>query len=1011
MSISSKLISALDSLIYAYKSGIKTSLKDYSDLESVISPTTIVSKDGSMATIYEVFGSKSYIGDEEIILLEEQLYSTLKSSLQKEGHQLQFVFSKDKARVKDFIAGTLEPARISAKNLQLDLDDLFESRIEHLSNFCAYESCYLVVWSTPELIVETLKDQQEENLKRSQKAPVFVDAQNIIIEYERLESNHNALCSTIEKAFSLAGLNIEKLNVRKAIKGIRMSISHENTAKNWEPSLPIKIDEDSELRISIPMKDHHTYKQKEKDPSNILWDSISAQLFSDAVSVEDSNVIKMGDKYISSLYVDIPPQNVSPFGALLDSIDKDLPFQISFSLESGGLNKSKMRAMAASILAVTNSGNKMVRDSINYLKDLELEGESIVKLSINAITWADDLKELNIRKQTINKKMQSWGNTQVAFNNIDPIEGFLSAMPAVSRKSASSPALAPLTDIIKMLPLSRQSHVWSEGSVLFRTPDGKVFPFQPGSSLQNTWNYLVFATPGSGKSVLMNAMNLASVIQAGMTELPYIGILDIGPSSAGLIQLLRDALPEKLKDLVIYKRIQNTPKYAINIFDTILGSRYPTPSEKTFLVNLLTLIMTPAGAEKPYSSTDAMVSKIIDKAYERFADDVDSTPKLYRRGFDKDVDEMLDKYGLDTMDEDYSWWEIVDYLFDKKELKLAGSAQRYAVPVMEDLIEVAMSTSSISDMYSKPSAETKENMIQLFSRSITESISQYPMLALPTAFDISSSRIISLDLDEVAKGDDQTAMKKNAIMFMVGRYVVGKNFKISKDEVKDNFLFTDPEKEELASKYLTHHLKIAKANRQVKKILCIDEFHRTEGVEAIRNQVKTDQREGRKWNLQVVLSSQLVKDFGKDMRELSTGVFIMSGGAGKAEELAEMFDLNFTTKEIVKNRLNGPTREGAPFIFNCITKTGAYSQYLYSTLSPVEIWSLTTTAEDSTLRDRLTEDLGDSALARKILADAFKNGSAKSRIEKIKNEATDPRILKDPYSYLINKLKKNYDIF
>jgi intracellular multiplication protein IcmB len=1002
MSISSNLISAIDSLIYAFRKGTKMSLKDYSDLETILNPTTLVAKDGSMATIYEIYGSKKFIGEEEILLLEERLYGTLKTGLQKEGQQLQFVFVRDKDRIKEHITQTLEPYRKAAKNLQLELDDMFTSKVDHLANFCSYEAGYMVVWSKPELIRESLKQQQEENAERAKKAPLFVDAQNIIMEYDRLETAHSAICSTIEKAFKKAEINIAKLNVRKALKEVRNAISYENTAEDWEPSLPLQIDEDRDIEITLPMNDKRRFRQGEEDVSSLLWSSISEQIFPTSVEVVDNNVIKMGSKYISSLYMDIPPQNVMSFSSLLDSVDPDIPLQISFTLESGGLNKEKMRAMAASILAVTNSGNKMVRDSINYLRELELEGESIVRFSVNMMTWSEDTKELNVRKQTLNKKLQSWGNCNIAFTNIDPIEGVLLTVPAVTKKSSSATSLAPLLDIIKMLPLTRQSHVWKEGSVLFRTYDGKLFPFQPGSSLQNTWNDLIFATPGSGKSVLMNAMNLASIIQPGASELPYIGILDIGPSSMGLIQLLRDALPERLKHLVLYERIQNTHDYAINIFDTLLGSRQPTPSHKQFLQNIITLIMTPAGEQKPPSSPEAMVSKIVKAAYERFEDTETSSPKKYSTGIDFEVDKKLSELGLKDADErKLSWWKIVDFLFDKGEKRLAAKAQRYAVPVLEDLIDVARSTNSINSMYSKPEAETSESMIDLFNRLITEAIEQFPMLSIPTVFDLSEARVISLDLDEVTKGDDAASAKQNAIMFMLGRYIVGKNFKISVDEIKNS----------VNKRYMKHHLPIAKKNREVKKRLCIDEFHRTHGIQAIRNQVKTDQREGRKWNLQVTLSSQMLADFGDDMRELSSGIFIMSGGAELSNSLAKKFSLNQTTKDIVKYRLNGPTSEGAPFVFNCSTKTGSYSQFLYSTLSPIEIWSLTTTAEDAALRDRLTEELGSSMEARRILASAFKGGSAKSRIEKIATTSTSIEATKDPYGYLIEKLKKKYNVF
>lgn len=997
MSISGKMISAIDSILHAFRSGTKAHLKDYTVLESVVNPTTIVANDGSLATIFELYGSKKYVGDEEIRELEERLYSSLKSSLQKEGHMLQFVFLRDKDRVEDYIREQLKPYRDSAKNLGLKMDDLFDSKIECLKKQCTFESCYLVAWSKPELIKEVLKEEQEANNKRSQKAPLAIDAQNIIIEYERLEYEHLSFCDEILDSFKNANLNISKLHVRKALKEIRNAIDYSSTSKDWEASIPIPLDINGDIiKLTSPMKEEKKFRSGEKDVSSLLWPSISTQIFTDKVDVIDSNIIKMGSKYISSMYVEIPPQIVKPFKSLINSMDSDIPLQISFTLETGGLNKEKMKAAFASILAVTNSGNKMVRDSINYLRELDSTGEAIVKMTINAITWAKEESVLNMRKQRVIKTLQSWGNAQVVFNNIDPIEGAFSVMPSVMNKGTGNSSLAPLEDIIQMLPLSRQSHVWNNGSILFRTDDGKLFPYQPGSSIQNTWNDIIFALPGSGKSVLMNVINLATVIQAGNKKLPYIGIIDIGPSTEGFIQLIKDSLPEDKKHLAIYERLQNDKRFAINIFDTHLGCRFPTPSDMAFLKNFVTLLMTPAG-KKPYDATDALVSKVIEKTYAAYSDDPDAQPKMYRKGLCPVIDKVLAQLNIDSANR--SWWFIVDELFKKGQKRYAGIAQRYAVPVLEDLTSIAYKTPSIRDEYSKPMAVTKENMLELFKRSVSEAVQQYPMLNMPTVFDISESRIISLDLDEVAKGNDDASVKQTGIMYMLARNIVGRKFKLSPKEIE---IVAPP----LFKKHLVEE---ASEIKETRKRLCLDEFHRTKGQASIREQVIVDQREGRKWNLQVTLASQQIDDFSEEMKKNCTGVFILSGGSDNYKELADTFDLNATTAEIVKMDLNGPTSAGAPFVFNCKTKKGEYSQFLYSTISAIELWAFTTTAEDVTLKTKLTKELGSPEKARELLAKEFGH-SAKERIELIQLDTENPKRASDPYSYLIKEIKRKYNV-
>lgn len=55
---------------------------------------------------------------------------------------------------------------------------------------------------------------------------------------------------------------------------------------------------------------------------------------------------------------------------------------------------------------------------------------------------------------------------------------------------------------------------------------------------------------GGGKSVFLNALNFSFVTQAGLSRLPWQSIVDVGPSSSGLITLLKENLPEGKKHLV-----------------------------------------------------------------------------------------------------------------------------------------------------------------------------------------------------------------------------------------------------------------------------------------------------------------------------------------------------------------------------------------------------------------------------------------------------------------------------
>ena len=58
---------------------------------------------------------------------------------------------------------------------------------------------------------------------------------------------------------------------------------------------------------------------------------------------------------------------------------------------------------------------------------------------------------------------------------------------------------------------------------------------------------------------------------------------------------------------------------------------------------------------------------------------------------------------------------------------------------------------SIEDLYGQVKAPTGEPLIQAFSRMISSAVREYPILSDVTKFDIGDARVVSLDLDEVAK--------------------------------------------------------------------------------------------------------------------------------------------------------------------------------------------------------------------------------------------------------------------
>jgi intracellular multiplication protein IcmB len=151
----------------------------------------------------------------------------------------------------------------------------------------------------------------------------------------------------------------------------------------------------------------------------------------------------------------------------------------------------------------------------------------------------------------------------------------------------------------------------------------------------------------------------------------------------------------------------------------------------------------------------------------------------------------------------------------------------------------------------------------------------------------------------------------------------------------------------------------------------------------VRAQVVRDVREGRKRGVQIALSSQLLDDFDADMVDLATGVWVLGAAISDqaVDNIRERFGLSQTARNIIRYKLTGPRAGGAPALLVLGTVEGKYEQHLLNTLGPIELWALSTSAEDVAIRNRLYSKLG-AGRARQMLAANFPGGSARGEIKR-----------------------------
>ncbi len=950
----------IDKILAPFQVAFKQSLETFIRLETAEDETTMVASDGSLVSYLKVDGSRQVIGEEEYNFLIEGATIKIGSRFDRPGHAVQIYFVRDPNRIKPYLEKLMQPARTTASDSSLEVSDIFDERVRHLSRFVSYEECYFVLWTRPSSMTKNeLKRASEESRKKKWVNAGY--AQYPLASLSGLQVRHNSYVASVMSSLDELGMSADLMETKDALRAIKNNLYPTKAHDDWEACLP---------GDPIPPR----AMTNRTDLSEILWPSLRQQLaLADAI-VMNEYTVRIGDQLWGGADITLAPMDPSPFPMLLNRLfEAKVPYRISFLIEGGGSEGTALRTFASTILGVTNAINKQIKYSLEGLNRLARK-EPVVKLRISVATWAprDNPNLLQDRLSNLIQAVESWGYCQVSEFSGDPLDCVMSSAMGIHCAGTAPTAVAPMYEVMKLVPWQRPSSPFKQGSMLFRTPDGKIWPYQTGTNVTTTWFDLMFAQPGAGKSVLLNTMNMCCVLTPGMAKLPYIAVIDIGPSSSGMISLVKEALPEERQHEAAYYRMRMTNEYAVNPFDTQLGCRHPLIDERSYLVELLTLLCTAPGQERPYDGIQQLAGLVVDEMF-RWRDDsaANAEPRPYLPRLDAHVDEAIQRHNLHLPADPY-WWDVVDRLFDVGETHNAILAQRHAAPVLADAITAARRPQIRSLLEQTAVGLTTENVINAFERMITSSIREFPILAGVTKFDVSDSRICSLDLMDVSPQGDDTADRQTAVMYLLARHVMVRNWWMGPEMISS-----------IPEKYQMFHEARLQDIMETPKRLCYDEFHRTGNSLSVRAQLVRDVREGRKRGVQIALSSQLLDDFDDDMIDLATGIWVLGAAISDqaVDNIREKFGLSETARNVIRYKLTGPKAGGAPVLFVLGTTEGRYEQFLFNTLGPIEIWALSTSAEDVAIRTRLYERLG-AGRGRQVLAANFPSGSARNEIKR-----------------------------
>lgn len=1000
-----------EALAYASRYALGNDFTRYCDLQTVIgltdddkkrrpgmtSPYIFVTEDGHYASVFEVEGTYCLFNEQRAITEEERrdkalfsnyvqrLQTLLTSEFQNVGHKLSFVFERDPEKAEEELRKLLSHQYRGLKRMGLALGDILDERIEKMAPFVARERAFLVVYTAREAISSSeIRDEEKRREAVMKSAPGARYGQNPLFnELEGLKIRHDTFVTTLENQFCQGdfGTRIRLMDAREFGLNLRETTERESTSPDWRPFLPGDI----AWPHGLPKGDDH---------STLLAPHLRYQLFNSEPKVEGT-FVELDGYWHTTLALTLGPQHPEPFSELFSKMSRHLPWRIRMDLMPNGLKILGGKKIILSMAALLPP----IRPIYNSVQWLEEAGKSdpVCVMTICASTWGRTKETTKRNRTLLQKGLQSWGVCEVTGTFGDPLGAWVSTMAGANALSIPSMMFPPLSAALALLPLQRPNTPWSDdASIVFSTPDGKIFPVKLASTLQTKFTEIVAGEPGTGKSVALGALSEA-ILFSGQNSLPFLSYVDKGFSAQGLIRLIRDALPPERKHEVVGLVLENSRNHCKNPFDVQLGMKYPLTPEKEYLVNICeTLCVNPETGIPPNAQDCRQIlSKIIDTAYESNAD---KDPIRYAPTLEPDVDAMLEKTGLDhKFDEHWwkkaTWYEVRDLLFEKGEIKVATRAHYQAMPELSDL-QVYLNDADVRTQFGAITREgSGETLLSYIGRCLSDALSTYKMLASRTVFELNpDTRVIAIDLNNVVGGKTRSGQVKTGLMYLYAGQLAAGHYELP--QYRNELMGHLPEMYQPF-----HHERLTQLAQEVKTKI-YDELHNAKDIPFIMNKLVTQDLENRKFFIRTVLSSQYLNHFPHEILKSANSMYLMQVSHEDLPLLTEHFGVPAHTAQAFRHIGSGasPDGSGTHFLACFRLKTGRVVQILKNTLGPKELWALNSTPKDAQLRDQLY-DLLDGTTARSILAKAFPSGSAERLINLRQKEAKET-----DHSNVINRL-------
>lgn len=329
----------LSQIILSVMSALKIHPSDYCDIETTDGFGALVLKDRSLMTLVRYDGLLSTISPATFSQMIHHIESSLNSIMSKNGYQIGCVFRKD-LDAHSTLNKVEVQQKITAKKLNLDIDDLIDENIELYQNTVYDEEVYFALITSP-IVLDEIELEMMADLSDKYNYPKMGNAQNLAAPIDVLRAKHTAFV------------------------GKALGYKDYKTPASW------------------------SYDANLDDLSHILPPSLPRQIMSNGINVYGvkeglpKNTISVGGRLYSAYVMDIGPNQPlifnNVFAAFNQISSKDssnnnrsMPFSICFLISSDGFVGTGLKQMLSVLLArVPKDSNANLHAAFNQLKFLK----------------------------------------------------------------------------------------------------------------------------------------------------------------------------------------------------------------------------------------------------------------------------------------------------------------------------------------------------------------------------------------------------------------------------------------------------------------------------------------------------------------------------------------------------------------------------------------------------------------------------------------------------------------